>query len=307
MKIKEIKFHNKIMMSKNLKLGDGNNNNHLNQTENKLIIHEAKSSLWDLIGAKYGLNLNGGKNFSIVFEEIERLKIQITDLQKLNKTTAFAMSVNESQIGYQQMLLMTSEAQNYISEEQSDVPKNEDSIKAILDISKNVSDNDVRTFIAKTLAGEFNKPNSISRNTINILNTLDQKSIQLIQKYIGLFTFRGNALPDQFVQNMFVNLGYDFQDIFKLQDLNIVRQNILSFPYVTDNAESNFAPNIYFNEKILFTRKSIPNNAPIEINCYDLTQSGRELINFFNITEDLNFTSNMVDFLDEKGIQTTFT
>jgi Protein of unknown function (DUF2806) len=267
--------------------------------KNEIHVHLPSVTFAGIFGKVIGLDVNNCSDEVLkkILLEIGELRSNVNDLKKLNISmeATFMLNLSEKREEYIRMFAAKNEAESHILPIQSNEPKNEDSIKAILDISKNISDSEVRTFIAKTLAGEFNAPNSVSRKTISIVNLMGKKELDLFKECASFMIWNCNySTPSKI-------FGDDIHDVSS-QKFRKSYEILSDLGLVTTKVENQF---VNVNEKFVASFKD--DSYEIEINCEDdtqfgfggfrLTLSGIELINFVQIEYNDVFIKKLDEFV----------
>lgn len=152
----------------------------------------------------------------------------------------------------------------------------------VFDKAANVSDEEMQSLWASIVAGESNAPGSLSKRTIEIVNTLDKSDANLFTIFCSCCTDWGDELRAIFPQDkneMLEALGLSFDSLVHLEALGLIRYEPLSGYKVTVKARNPSEPAShvvkYFETPYLINFEK-PEGG-IDVGCAMLTTAGRQL------------------------------
>lgn len=169
-------------------------------------------SIYSGVEIKQAENRGKAKKVEEWAYEKESIKIDLHERPKLKLEMAKKLEDYQKKFEWNNLLATVSKAVKHLKpkvNKSKDV--NFDSLKLLFDEAKNVSDEEMQEYIAKILAGEYNEPNSVSRQTIRIVQSMTKKDFELFEKYSALF-WDGNILPQAYfdIGNIEISKKMDF-------------------------------------------------------------------------------------------------
>lgn len=131
--------------------------------------------------------------------------------------------------------------------------------------------------MGKILAGEIRQPNTYSLRTLELLRNLSIKEAELFSK-VANFVIQDEQKSKTFLlseKSILSKFDISFQDLLKLQDLDLLHPNELSIKSIPKN---NIKRDFYFLSKTLIFIE-LPKNGNYNLSIYLLTSIGVELLN----------------------------
>ena len=178
---------------------------------------------------------------------------------------------------------------------------NYDSLKLLFDEAKNVSDDDMQEYIAKILAGEYNDPNSVSRQTIRIVQSMTKNEFELFEKYAGLF-WDQEILPSIYFDlgNLEVinKHGFSYNELLHLESLNLINMGDIARLLILQKNQlcrMNIAGKWY-------KFKAIKENPQLS-KLYQLTKSSLELLKFVSPKSNQEYIDWSIGWLKTNGLE----
>jgi len=221
--------------------------------------------------------------------------LEIEDLQK----RALTRFINEETIKQQNIESIMEKSFSQISEDANPKAIDNDWLLNYFDKAKLISDEAIQELWARLLAGEANKPGSISKKTLKILSELDTNDAIAFTKLCS-FVFYVNNEPQVFILNTdndLYNKYISFETLNNLDTLGLLSMHSF-LGYMVDKLPKEYIVT-YGNSKIKIVGKEQSDN---KLDCGKciLTKNGRELYQFcsplyekviFDITYD-HFTKD---------------
>jgi Protein of unknown function (DUF2806) len=237
-------------------------------------------------------------------KELRAVELNEFEKPKAIKIAKRKLSEWEREIENQDQILKLAEPKiNPISHE---LEQNNDLLNSILDQAKGVSDPEMQYYLSKILASEYNQPNTISKKTIQIVNSLTKVELELFTKYATLFNFHTDNMPTEFWADPvdFFKLGYNYSsDFLRLEELGLINTTKVGLPIIYENMTGFvFEGNTYFGKHLEFHRKYEQEKQLIQLNCYCLTHSGKQLLQFLDVKENPLYTEWLIEYLDKQKI-----
>lgn len=154
-----------------------------------------------------------------------------------------------------------------------------------IEYSKDVSNEEMQTLIAKIIAGEYNVPGTYSMSTLQTIKMLGKNELELFEKICGLLIYENQIprelfrLPDS-AKDLMQELGIDFGSLQLLQSLGLFLPNEM-MTLVQNPKKDNFKFE-YFSRSLLF----IPENgkySKIDLpSSYGLSAVGGQILKHLN-------------------------
>lgn len=175
------------------------------------------------------------------------------------------------------------ESSKYIdSKKENEIKFDNDFFWNTLEYAKSISNNEVQKLIAKIIADEYNKPETYSLNTLQVLKTLGKKELELFQKICCLCVLDGIIPTEVFSnteENFMTKLNIDYADFNTLQSIGLFLPNDMTRNYKNDNNHD--FKLTYFDKEIIF--KPLSKNIPIQLqNFYCLSNTGMQIMSHLN-------------------------
>jgi hypothetical protein len=213
-------------------------------------------------------------------------------LEHLNLETVQKLQAMEAKIEYYKMFSVIEIAQNRIIDSGQII--NEGNIRAILDISKNYSDDEMKEYLASVLAEEYNNPNSISRKTTQIISNFTNFELKLFQKYAPLCILNNQGIPEYFFRDKDIlsDLDMSYSEIIELIDLGLVSPTISDICLVFENITNEMILQTFkmkLNEEYIFLRKDNKLLNKISLSAYCLTKTGEKLITLLKFNTNVKY------------------
>ena len=146
-----------------------------------------------------------------------------------------------------------------------------------LDTAGQVSDEEKQKIMAKVLAGQLKKPDSISYRTLSILKVLTKKELQIFKKAVSYCFYKPNKYA------LLLRNGFDslltVDEIMYLDECNLLDNSTVSALSVHPSDWMLTCKREY----ILMT--NVPNGGQANIDCFYFTNAALELIPFITTEE----------------------
>lgn len=217
---------------------------------NKVAGQNFMVNMWHILGQHEKAN-----ELSIMTAEVKAFAESVYDLEKekgkiRNEANLrnFSRKINEWEVEFQNQNDVLEKASRKIDPEQIGLDnKNVDSIRELMGVAKKYSDKDVQEFIAQAIAQEYNEPNSVSMQTIDILQKMGKKDFELFNKYLGLVIEQKSIQQDsQIIVSDFIehdnknkkesDWKYSPREFLYLQELGLI--NPIKLEYFKKNWDS---------------------------------------------------------------------
>lgn len=213
-----------------------------------------------------------------------------TDLWLIEK-----MKISESEIEYKNMAWVLSKLPWKISEN-AEWNIDPDKMKRLKDLSKEYSSEEMQEYIAKILAGEYNKSWTYSLQTLEILKSISKEELEIFQKFKSVITEWDAIFSHIFqTQEMMKKFDVNYDDLLLLNSLNLISWKI-SKRWLPENQLYPFG----YNSKLYFLKY----NGKKELNgLYFLTRSGREIYNLLDDNYNWDYVEYLKDYLSKYEIQ----
>lgn len=235
--------------------------------------------------------------------EADKIKVinnlEIEDLQK----RALIRFINEETIKQQNIESILEKSFLQISENADPQKIDNDWLLNYFDKAKFISNDQIQDLWARLLAGEANKPGSISKKTLKILSELDTDDAVAFTKLCS-FVFYVNNEPQLFILNTdndFYNNYISFETLNNLDVLGLISMHSF-LGYMVDKLPKEYFVN-YGESKIKITGKNESGNNLGNGKCI-LTKSGQELVPFCNpIYEKIIFDVTYEHFVKDTRLE----
>ena len=201
--------------------------------------------------------------------------LEIEDLQK----RALTRFINEETIKQQNIESIIGKSIPEISDNANPNGIDNDWLLNYFDNAKFISNELIQNLWAKLLAGEANKPGSISKKTLKVLSDLDTEDAISFNKLCS-FVFYVNNVPQVFIFNSedeFYNNYISFDVLNNLNTLGLISMNSF-LGYMMGDLPKHYSM-IYGDNKIQITGKNETDNKLACGKCI-LTKAGTELVQF---------------------------
>lgn len=162
-------------------------------------------------------------------------------------------------------------------EEIPDEKIDEEWLLKFMDTAGQVSEEEKQRILAKVLAGQLKKPDSISYRTLSILQTLTKKELTLFRKAISCSFHYPYKFA--FILKNDDDSMLSVSEIMYLDECNLI-DGSTSKVFVFTGEQHLFS----CNRKFLLKVKKEDNNTA-ELNCYFFTNAAKELLPFVNIEQ----------------------
>jgi hypothetical protein len=233
--------------------------------------------------------------------------IQIEEL----KRRALNRFLEEETAKQRNIEAITSSALPMLSESARPDEINNDWIVNFFDKSRIFSDKQMQYLWASILAGEANKPQSFSRQTVNLgasLDKIDAEVFQQIGSISWMFDKRTPVMADCFA-DIYVKNGLDFAALHHLDTLGLIRfDSLQGFQLRSENDTLEAS---YFSKKITLTGAKMqhvpgPSNQTFApIGQVVLTRAGTELLSVCQSKEIPEFFEYCSQFWTKTGVLKT--
>ena len=136
------------------------------------------------------------------------------------------------------------------------ITEDNDIFWGLLEHSKEISNDEMQTLIAKIIAGEYNSPETYSMSTLQVIKMLDKKTLNIFED-ICCFLINGDHLPaflfssGHSLEKFMKEKNIDFGKLQLLQSLGLFFPNPMTWNAEKQNIED-YALS-YFSEKILYS------------------------------------------------------
>jgi len=185
----------------------------------------------------------------------------------------------------------------------SEKPIDQDWMNRFINVTQDVSEEQMQEVWGKVLAGEVNKPGSFSVRTMELLKNLSKEEAELFRQYVQ---FRVKVDNDYFY--VFPNSICDFgagcrrwSDSILLRELRLVQSGIYTITYVCpENKPLKFQ---YCDQNFrLYGAKA---NTELNIDCFPFTSSGMELSKLIEIMPIPGYFECLKKDITAKGFNCT--
>lgn len=189
-----------------------------------------------------------------------------------------------------------------IKEDASPEYMDDDWIVNFFDKSRLISDEDMQNIWSRILAGEANNPGTFSRNTINILETLDKYDAEIFTTLCRFCWYIENnirCIVSSSEEAIYNDLGINFDALQHLEDLGLIKFS-KAFSLLEDKLPQQMKAH-YFGTQI---NMEIPEdkNHQIIIGEVLLSRSGRELSLVSNAKPVDGFIEYTVKYWEDWGL-----
>lgn len=203
-------------------------------------------------------------------------------------------------------LSVAEKASKYVDQSKEFLIKDDNDVFwGLLEHSKTISNEEVQELIAKIVAGEYNSPGGCSMSTLHVLKSLSKKEIEKFA-FLASFYLPGCGFFDDFFNmgekslSVRTRLNINYADFLELQNLGLIQSGNYTRT-VTEKKDSTFIISYCDKKIILKTTKDFDKwNFPA---CHELTEAGKEILKYLNITKSSAFQEWLKDFFEEKGFE----
>ena len=278
---------------------------------------KSEGKFWDLISKVFGDLYEPRKQKRLTDVEVERVKSlgkasienEVERMKALNKASneieienqehnfelferaqnRFLNNVLQEQINIDNVIDQT---QMYLPDEVTDETVDKDWTKRYFDKVKNISDEEVQNKWAQILASEITEPGSFSIKTLNVLENMTKKDIELFSRIGSLSQTGAIFFYDSQKWDSILNITYD--ELSHIAFLGLIQFNFNTvMNFFIDNLNDTPKLNMKYDNKLYqfkfltLGKKSIPSII--------LTQAGKELIKFVNISKTQEYLDICVE------------
>ncbi len=162
----------------------------------------------------------------------------------------------------------------YISEYISEEAVDEDWIYRIINIVKEISNEEMQFLWAKILAGEVKQPGSFSLRTLNTIRNISQKEAQVFQKILPLLITGDDSWFISSNSSIHNKYGITYDDILLLDECGLIVSNGTVSITITISKDSIIA----HNTKCALLSEGLRGEKDFTFGIYSLTNVGVELI-----------------------------
>lgn len=207
--------------------------------------------------------------------EADKVKTKWEVLEKPFWLQAEAAKMNRQ---YSNLGNVLKKATPLITSQETNVTDDNDFFWGLLEHSKEISNDEMQTLIAKILAGEYNKPGSYSMQTLQIVKMLGKPELELFEKICNLLLNNEFILYETFNINkdFFKEIGINFGSFQILQNLGLFLPNDMIA--IVENPQKENYTIEYYDKKLIFAPLK---NASEEITYpkfYSLSTTGKQIL-----------------------------
>lgn len=224
-------------------------------------------------------------------------QVDVTDLQR----RAMIRFVAEEGRKQENIETITAKAIPQLEESAKPDKVQEDWIANFFDKCRIVSDEEMQTLWSRVLAGEANAPGTFSKQTVNLLGSLDQDDARVFTALCGFGWFFGEVAPLIFDVNasIYNEAGIDFASVTHLDDIGLV-----NFQPIGGFRRFKFPKQIviyYFGRPVIAEFKQ-QQNSEIDTGKVLLTKAGQEFARICGAEPVEGFMDFVVDHWAKLGL-----
>ncbi|MCF7871337.1 MAG: DUF2806 domain-containing protein [Candidatus Omnitrophica bacterium] len=237
-----------------------------------------------------------------IIERAEGQKEAITILDRAGKR--FALEQYNKQINLENILVKTKDDLN--GKEVSKEPVEKDWTTRFIDISQNISREEMQDILAKILSGEIQKPGSFSYQVLEIVKYLSQKDLQKFLKFLAISTDIGVMKLQRSEKDSLEKYGLTFNDYLDLSSVGLFNQSSTISYNIQLPTRTSFHLNIggdwfwIFNQDAKKTKK-------FNFGLYVFSRAGKELraltLNSSTDKTVSEYKKNFIELAKKKGFE----
>ncbi|MCP6726636.1 MAG: DUF2806 domain-containing protein [Patescibacteria group bacterium] len=187
----------------------------------------------------------------------------------------FALEQFNKQINLENIFVRTRE--DLEGKKVSKGPVEKDWIMRFLDISQNISREDLQDLLSKILSGEIQKPKTYSHQTLEVIKYISKRDLEKFFKFIAISTNTGIIKIYGNDQKSLEKYGFQFQDYLDLSSIGLFNQSsTISYTIELSESINNFLLNIGKNSISIFT-KNKKEAKKLSFGLYAFSNVGKEL------------------------------
>lgn len=250
-----------------------------------------------IVGGK--ITINKAKSSAKAEIEVEKIKMEWSIYGKNKHEAMLKLKAAEINNEYLNMGKVIQKTLPKISNIQTDELKEKDNIKLILDEAKMRSDEGMQEYLASMLAQEYNEPNSISRQSIKIVQSMSRREFEIFAKYLSL-CFETFLPKDYFAItniDIFIQHGVSYDEFKRLVSLNLFDTG--------DSAKKiSKVDNTVYGFKNCNTVYKFSLETDVFLSgIYVLTDSGLEISRFMVKKENQEYLKWAFDWFENRGLK----
>ena len=208
--------------------------------------------------------------------------------------TAFTFGVRENIAAVLEKAQQLSDSKDFEEKFVKRVLENPSIIGPALDASKFTSSEELRDLLGRILAGEVDKPGSVSRKTVSVAQDLTPHNLQEFLK-LRAVAWRNNPRSEndgcivvlgkrlglyatEFISFGSDEIGVDYYDFGELQQLGLLQERAygIGFNFTDELNELELG----YGEQIISLRATTENRG-VSLGMYALTRAGENILTFF--------------------------
>lgn len=210
--------------------------------------------------------------------EADKIKTKWEVLEKPFWLQAEAFKMNRQ---YSNMGKVLIRAAPLIQAKQNRISNDNDAFWGFLELSKEISNEEMQKLIAKIIAGEYNAPGTYSMSTLQIIKMLGKNELQLFEQVCGLLINSDEIPQDLFnfgdkVQELMHKIGVDFGSLQTLQNLGLFLPNDMARSILNPGKENYQVT--YFDKNLIFTPENENYQKIIIPGFYGLSIVGKQIL-----------------------------
>lgn len=242
-----------------------------------VLLSESIEKARQAIGAEYKIDLNvSGLSISEKTFDSSAINNQIRRIDD-----RLSMIEAERQKNIDKVTLFALREAAKITNTASKKPVDKDWLNRFLNVSQDVSEEQMQEVWGKVLAGEVNNPGSFSLRSLELLKNLSQEEAELFRKYVQ---YRVTVDDDYFYvfPNNICNYGArdkKWSSSVVLRELRLIQQGIYTITF--DLSKDKLLKFSYGGQQFFVHSKEIKDE--MNMDCFPFTSSGAELSNLIEI------------------------
>ena len=189
--------------------------------------------------------------------------------------------------------------------EENKITDDNDFFWGLLEHSKDISNEEIQSLIAKIIAGEYNNPGTYSMNTLQILKSLGKKELEELQKFSACMVYRRDFFEDFFnfgekQLEIREQEGFGYAAFVELQNLGLIQQNTISTKIII---EENKVKLIAYGNKIIGLKPKFNDENYMWPASYQLSNSGKQIMQHLEMQYSDKFENWLKDFFRGKNFE----
>ena len=218
-----------------------------------------------------------------------------------------ASRILRTQVNLEDVVART--AKELASEKQADDPSgtpSDDWLETFRAEAELRSEEEIQTAFSRILAGEIRGPGSFSIRTVRAIGQMEQLTAKIFQNYANIcvsveggFDVRIPSLGGNANHNRLQAFDLSYGNLNNLQESGLLQHDYHSWLDYAQFAKLGI-PLKYAGRPMILCLKN-PNTPKVEVNGPALSTVGRELLRIVEPTENQNYTSDLLAYLDKAG------